>query len=360
MKIPKKINILIVAGGTGGHISPGIALYEELIQANPTFFLTLYRNKDYDEFKKKNIKPFFYDAPRISKNIIDNLLFIFKMIISIIKVLYLIQKYDIQTIIGMGGYPTVPALICGIILRKKIYLCEQNVIPGNVTKYFSYFAKNIFLNFPIDSIKYSYLSKKSIITGNPIRKEIYQISEKIILKNSIKTIFITGGSQGAKQINEMIWNLWNDYPEFSQKFHWIIQTGKIHYKEFSERIKNLKFYDQIECFDFTTEIYTYFKKADLLICRAGAGNISEGILFLLPMILIPYPYAKDNHQWKNAEYIENQKAGIMIHQKSFDSKPLYIALLEMIKNYQMYQENIKKIKYSNNPAIIIKNYVLSE
>lgn len=352
-------NILIIAGGTGGHISPGIALFQEFSNYTNTYFLTLLRNRNYTEFSKKNINPYYYDSPKFSKNIKDIILFPIKIITSILISIKIIRKHKINIIIGMGGYPTVPAIIAGILMNKEIYLCEQNVIPGNVTKLFSYFAKKIFLTFPIDKKKYSYIYKKSIITGNPIRKELFSFIQNKTNNKKIQTIFITGGSQGAKQINDMIWNLWVKYPEFSKKFYWIIQTGIPHYEEFQYRINNLEFKNQIECFGFSTEIYEYFKKSDLMVCRAGAGNITEGILFSLPMILIPYPYAKDNHQYENAKYIEEHKAGIIIYTKKIEPENLFNAINTILNNYDNFKKNIEKLRFKDNPAQIIKNHILN-
>jgi len=356
----KNNKILIVAGGTGGHISPGIALYQTFKNQFETYFLTLEKNKNYSEFIKKNIKPFYYDSPKVSKNFKDILLFPFKTILAILKSIKIIKKHKINIIIGLGGYPTFPALVSGILLRKNIYLCEQNVIPGNVTKLFSFFANRIFLTFPIDEKKYPSIAKKSLITGNPIREELFNIQKELKPKKNVKNIFITGGSQGAKQLNEMILNLWRDYPEFSKNYYWTIQTGISHLEDFKNQIDKIGFKNNIECFGFSTEIYKYFKKADILICRAGAGNITEGILFSLPMILIPYPFAKDNHQLENAKYIEKQNAGIIINTKSTESKELYHQLQKIIKEYDFYKANIEAIKYHKNPADIIKEYIIKD
>lgn len=356
----KNNKILIVTGGTGGHISPGIALYQVFKNQFETYFLTLERNKNYNEFIKKNINPFYYDSPRISKNLKDILLFPIKTVLAILKSIKIIEKHKINIIIGLGGYPTFPALISAILLRKKIYLCEQNVIPGNVTKLFSFFAKRIFLTFPIDEKKYPSIAKKSLITGNPIREELFVVQKELKPKKNVKNIFMTGGSQGAKQLNEMILNLWKDYPEFSKDYYWTIQTGISHLEDFKNQLEKIGFNKNIECFGFSTEIYEYFKKADVLICRAGAGNITEGILFSLPMILIPYPYAKDNHQLENAKYIEKQNAGIIIQTKSIEANELYQQLQKIIKEYDFYRTNIEAIKYHKNPAEIIKENIIKD
>ncbi len=353
-----KKNILIIAGGTGGHISPGIALFEEFKEKSNIYFLTLNKNKDYEEFKKKQIHPYYYNAPQIPKNIKDLIIFFYKFILSLISCIKIIKKHKIQIVIGMGGYPAFPGLLAGILLRKRIYLCEQNIVPGFITKLFARFSEKIFLAFPIKDKKYQTVIKKSIVTGNPIRKELFEIYRTI--NHVPKTIFITGGSQGAKQINEMVWNLWIQYPEFSKQYKWIIQTGKLHYEEFSRKIETLDFYYQIECFGFTTEIYKYFTKSDILICRAGAGNITEGILFSLPMILIPYPFAKDNHQFENAKYIEEKNCGIVIYSKTEEPELLYSAMNEIINNYQMYYKNIIQLRYKENPSRIIVQEILKD
>lgn len=364
MNQKNQTKILIVAGGTGGHISPGIALYQEFQdQKISCIFVSLKKNKNYSEFIKKNIKIFLINAPRISTAIKDLILFFPLLISGILQSLKIILINKANIIIGMGGYSSVPVLIAGILLNKKIYLCEQNVLPGRVTLIFSKFAKKIFLTFPLAQDMKTKISNKEkwILVGPSYRKEIFEFAIKHRKKNTrVKKIFLTGGSQGALQLNEMILDLFEKYPEFCKKFEWFIQTGEAHLNNFQARIENISFKNKIFAFGFSTNIYEYFSKADLLICRAGSGILSEGILFCLPMILIPYPYAKDNHQLKNAEFIEKNQFGILLNTKEKNSEPLYKALELLLKNYKIYKTNLEKEIYKSNPTKKIKEIILED
>lgn len=364
MKQKNQNKILIVAGGTGGHISPGIALYQEFQDQNIScIFVTLKKNKNYSEFIKKNIKVFLINAPMISKTLKDLILFFPLLTIGVLESLKIILKNKTNTIIGMGGYSSVPVLIAGILLNKKIYLCEQNVIPGRVTLIFSKFAKKIFLTFPVDKEIEKKIPEKEkwVLVGPSYRKEIFNFAKNHRKRTTkVKRIFLTGGSQGALQLNEMILDLFKKYPDFCRKLEWYIQTGEAHINHFQARIENISFKNKIFAFGFSTNIYEYFSKADLLICRAGSGILSEGIIFCLPMILIPYPYAKDNHQLKNAEFIEKNQFGILLNTKDSKSEPLYDALNSLLENYKTYKSNLEKKLYKENPTKKIREIIFSE
>ncbi len=350
----KKSKVLIIAGGTGGHIYPGLSLYQVFhrFSSEDVLFLSIPRNKNYKELTKLNL--YFYNAPRFSFKRKDLFLFLPLFFIAFLKVFYIIIREKVDILVGLGGYPTVPALLAGILLRKNIYMCEQNVIPGKVTVFFSKWARKIFFTFPPEEKYQIHFKDKIVLTGNPFREDLYK--KAISIKRTSKspqTIFITGGSQGARQLNEMLLNLWKKYPDFSKRYNWIIQTGGEHFSKYSEEIKRLSFSKNIHAFDFSHNIYQYFEKSEILICRAGAGNISEGILFSLPMILIPYPYATDNHQEANARFVEKVGCAEVILTKTNEPEILQEKLKLIIKKYKYYFKNIKSIQYNENPSEII-------
>ena len=353
-----KPNFLIIAGGTGGHISPGIAIYEELKKDGHTcIFVSLKKNKYYPEFEKKKIPVKFIVSPKFSFQLNEIFLFFPLFIYATFQSILILIKNKVQILISMGGYPAVPMLLAGIFLRKKIYLCEQNVIPGRVTKIFYRFAKKVFLTFPIEGDLSN--DHRFLITGSPFREELFEFATRFKKKNTKrKTIFIIGGSQGALQLNHMILNFWQKYPEESKKFNWILQTGEKHLKEVIEKKESLSFKNQIICFGFSTNIYEYFAKADILVCRAGSGILNEAILFGIPMIAIPFPYAKDNHQLKNAEYIEKKHFGISINTNTTDPHLLWEALKKMIHQHSFFLEHLSKNRILLNPSQIIKKEII--
>ncbi|MCS7205148.1 MAG: UDP-N-acetylglucosamine--N-acetylmuramyl-(pentapeptide) pyrophosphoryl-undecaprenol N-acetylglucosamine transferase [Leptospiraceae bacterium] len=354
-----ELRVLIVAGGTGGHISPGIALYEAFQKDYHAEILSLERNRNYPDFQKNSFYLNFYDVPQFSWNLFSIFWFFYKIIRATIYSIKLIKKHQFNFIVGMGGYPTIPAIIAGILLRKKIYLCEPNAYPGLTTRVFYRFAKRVFLNFTLTK-EFSHIQKKSILTGNPIRERVFNKAKKRKRHSKIKTIFLVGGSQGAKQLNEMILNLWKSYPDFSQQFDWIIQTGIPHFERFSQEVEAIPFRKKIEFFGFSTEIEKYFQRADLLISRAGAGIITEGLLYEIPMILIPYPYAKDNHQYYNAKALEEQHLAITIPTKTTEPYELYETIKQIKNNFDKYKLAFSQKRITKNPSEIIKEIIASD
>ncbi len=341
----KKKKILILAGGTGGHIVPGLALFQEFYKQNEeVFFLTLYKNKNYPDFHSLELKKilskriFFYLSPPLptsptqifdSKNnlsffkkikkLASYFSFLFLFTLSCIQALYIIKRNKITNIVGMGGYPTLPALILGLILRKKIALCEQNTVAGKVTRIFARFANQIFINFPLSrpilNEKESEIKVHAL--GNPLRENICKsLGTEVGLKQKDSQkkycILILGGSQGAHQINAAIQEMIAlPFPLVDTNIEWVWQCGAKDFEKIKKEFPKSK-YPQLTLLDYITNIETYYKKADIIVCRCGAGVLSEALCFGVPLLLVPYPFAADNHQKINAEYLVKNNAGILL------------------------------------------------
>ena len=340
-------NVIIVAGGTGGHIVPGIALAQEFVKNNINIiFLTLYKNKDYPDFKLlKQIPFFFYNAPefpKISKPI-SIIKFPFKLFFSIIRVFIIIKKNNITDIVGMGGGPTFPALLVASLTTKNIYLCEQNAVAGKVSRIFYKKAKKIFINFPVVNFNKNFnLTNKIFQVGNPIRQSIINESHKITGKKLIKknsfNILVLGGSQGAKQINEIISKIIFSFKDkINTKLMWNWQCGKLNYEELNKTF-NSKNFPNINLLAYEPNIEKLFINTDIMICRSGAGGVSEALCFGIPLLLIPYPFAADNHQELNANYLVKNNAAYVFPQKDTDESKLEKTLINLI------EDNEKRIK----------------
>ncbi|MBW7857420.1 MAG: UDP-N-acetylglucosamine--N-acetylmuramyl-(pentapeptide) pyrophosphoryl-undecaprenol N-acetylglucosamine transferase [Leptonema sp. (in: Bacteria)] len=329
-------SILIVAGGTGGHISPGLSLAEESLQRNiQVTFLSIPRNRNYSGFVNTHFQMEWYEAPALQKNLRSLLLFIPKFIISIFKAAKLLQKTKIRSVIVLGGYPSMPAAIAAILLRRQLFVCEQNAVHGKVTRILSRFAKLVFLTF--EPITENQNTANFVVTGNPIRQNLKNKANSTKSRSrqlpKKPTILVLGGSQGAVQINEMIFDYWSRFTIEAQKLNWIVQAGEKLFQDFQLKIDSslpTKLKKQITIFGFDADIYRYFEKADLCFSRAGAGNITESAVFGLPMILLPYPFAADNHQLANAKAAVKAGAAVLIDRKDTNSEELKVALRKVI------------------------------
>lgn len=331
--------IVIAAGGTGGHISPGVALAEILVEKKEQFgfekvFLhSLIRNKDNPDLQNPPCEVIWHHIPQLGG--FRTLIYPFLFLLPFLKTLILFQKNKVTTVIGMGGYSSLPAILYAVIFRKSLYLCEQNCIPGSITRIFYRFAKSVALSFPL--AEGQTLTGKVI--GNPIRKKVIPTQLNIRTnenlhegkKNTIN-VLVLGGSQGARQLNQMILNVMEN-SEISSKYKFRVLTGTSLYDETKNKSKG-----NAEIISYANDMKPNYEWANIVVARSGAGVIAECLVYGLPMVLIPYPYAKDNHQKENALYVESMGACKIIHSTSEDPTSLVNILLEWKEHSEILKD----------------------
>lgn len=330
--------LLIVAGGTGGHISPGLALAEEaMARRAEVLFLTIPRNRNYAGFAAVPCTFEFYDAPSLKKDLRSLLRFPFDLVRAIRQAARLIHQFRPSAVIAMGGYPSLPAAVAAILKGKPLFLCEQNAVPGKVTRLLRPFAVLTFLTSGEEDAS-------SKLTGNPVRASLRKRAAKYSKKkrklHAHPTLLALGGSQGAMQLNEMLFRLWVEYPELSMRLNFIVQAGAALADELQKRVDFLlpaSLRRRITIFGFDPDIFRYFEKADICFSRAGSGSITEAALFHLPMILLPYPHAADQHQRANAQVAASCNAAVLIDRKDTDPHDLAEAL-EKLMQKSTYRE----------------------
>ena len=334
------IKIILAGGGTGGSVMPLLAVADEIKnKKSETEFLFIGTRKGIPEkelVKNKNIpyQAIFSGKFRryISlKNIIDP----FLILIGFFQSFFIILKFNPKAIFSAGGFVSVPLAWAAWLLRKPIFIHQQDIVPGLANKLIAPLAKKITISF--DKSFKNFSRQKTILTGNPVRKEILQGSKEKAIKqfnldNNLPVLLIIGGGTGAQKINEMIVQIVPKLVEFCQIIH---LTGKG--KEIKDKKLNFENYHQYEFLN--QGIPDIYQVADLIISRAGLGVLTELSILKKPMICIPIP---DSHQEFNAQYFADQEALILINQKIL--KPGQ--LLEKIKQIINSEKKLKDL--SNN------------
>ena len=242
----------------------------------------------------------------------------------------LLRKEKPDFVFGLGGYVSFPICLAAKLLNIKILLYEPNLVLGRANKYFVRYCSRLFINSnDILNLPNKYLTK-CVEVGNILREEIikYEVPEKNNL-NSKKTILILGGSQGAEIFGEAIPQVILDINK-SYKINVIQQSLP---KQVNE-IQNFYNQNNIEnyIFSFHENIAELISKADLAISRCGSSTIGELEFLGVPFVAIPYPFAKDNHQYQNAIYYEKKGCCWILEQNNFDTNNLYNLILEIIKD----------------------------
>ncbi len=346
--------ILIATGGSGGHVFPSLSIYDHLKDHFDVSLATDHRGLKFID--KKSYEVIIIDVPNISSKLYLLPLNLIKFFISIVISFSFLKKNNIDYLISSGGYMSLPLCIASWLLNIKIFLFEPNSVLGRANKIILRVAKKIICyDINIKLFPKKFLNKIFII--NPIlRKNIYsQKKNKKDSFNEIKKILIIGGSQGAKFFDD---NVTKVILKISNEFR-IEVCQQVYDKNQKDIIKNE--YDKYEIknrlFDFDENLFNDYHDYDLAITRAGASAISELAHLNLPFVAIPFPFAKDNHQYYNAKFYENKNLCWIMSQDSIIDDSLSNKLIQLFKQKEDYfikKENLENISNQNTWNIVNK------
>lgn len=339
MKTMNDISVLIVAGGTGGHISPGLALYQAFREAGVnSLFLSGKRDARFSSLE--DVAPgdlHLYRAPSFSKSPVKLALFPAAFGSAMLSVRAMIRKNNVRAVIGMGGYVSAPALFAAKLMNVPIFLCEQNSVPGKVTKFFEKDARKIYGTFR-GATAHLKFGDKYLLAGNPIRKKVIVESLKeearkaFHLGHARQVILVIGGSQGAVSINELIFGLKRDYPDDLKNVGIIWSTGDFSFQKYKERINNEIDAGSLYLSPFIDKVGLAYRAADIALSRSGAGVMMELAAMGVPSIQIPYPFAADNHQDKNADEFVQAGAAVKISNDDAVPEKVMPVLIDLLNN----------------------------
>ncbi len=356
--------IVLAGGGTGGHIYPAIGIAQALQRLNPEVELVFIGGEDRLESTLVPQQGFQFLPIKVEGFPRSLTLKWIPVIIKVLQGLFQsikhLKQIKPEVVIGTGGYVSGPVLFAAWLLDIPIAIQEQNVSPGLTNSILSRFAKVAFLALPPDTHRFP--ENIVQITGNPIRPEITEYSRrneiysKYRLDPNLKTVFVMGGSQGARAINAAMINasaliaehtrngqqdkhnkhfVPNDVSKTTQ-IQIVHQTGKSDVEDVkaaytSHNISHhvQAFYNQVE------EIYSI---ADLMICRAGGMTVSEVTACGIPAIFIPLPAAIGNNQVLNAKTVANAGAATMLKQDTLNPDELVNELFRIITDTEIYQK----------------------
>jgi len=312
------MKVAVAAGGTGGHVFPAIGFCEELQKWDKNidvFFITSYRDTAYcSEWPSRCYYLKAIGLPR--KLSIKLISFGFYLIKNIFSSLIMIYREQPDFIIGFGGYVSFTPLIAAIILRKPIVIHEQNTVPGLVNRKIAKYAKKIFVALQGDD-KYWHpqVVAKISLVGAPIRNAAKVGTEIMdsIFKDKKFTVLIIGGSQGALIFNKWMPEVLADLKDLKSKIRFIHITGKHFFNEAKESYKRLGF--ENKCFKFYDRMSRLYNCVDFSLCRAGSGTLTELYMAKIPALVVPLPYATDNHQLANAKAFWDAQVFDVIEEK---------------------------------------------
>lgn len=338
--------VVLVAGGTGGHINAAIALGERLIsQGYEIRYLTGMRPLDYKLFRNLPVQHL-PSWPLRTRNPLKLILAIVRNGFVFVKIFINFINMRPRFIVGAGGYVCGPTLLAGKILGIKVYIFEQNAVLGLTNKVLARFSNLIFTHFRQTRGLPQSLKEKVRVVGNPTRQSIKHSAERIIDKELRVLVF--GGSLGATQINELVVEVAKKNHDSSISF--VHQTGNESNPTF-----NLGYNVQYRANKYLDNIHEQFAWCDVIIARSGASTVSELRIIKKPCLLIPFPKATDNHQWWNAMQFKQESdftVGVI------DPKSPKSEMLDAVEDF-INRARLKQLQTSQSKAIPLESSLMA-
>lgn len=353
----KPYKFIISGGGTGGHIYPAIAIANELKRRYPDAVFLFVGAKDRMEMEKVPQAGYEIEGLWISgiqrKLSLKNLSFPFKLISSMLQSRAIVRKFKPDVAVGTGGYASAPLLRVASSRKVPCLIQEQNSYAGITNKWLMGRVQKICVAY--DGMSKFFPSEKIVVTGNPVRQDLLDITDKCVEAQSFfklnpekKTVLVLGGSLGARKINTLIDASLKHFKSEGVQLIW--QCGKFYEEEYINRSKT-----DIHVFAFLNRMDLAYAAADIIISRAGALSVSELCLIGKPVIFIPSPNVAEDHQTKNALAISGAEAAILLKESEADE--LFTTVLSELLHSEEKQialsKNIKKLAKPNATKDIV-------
>ncbi len=324
------MRLLVAGGGTGGHLFPGLALGEEVKTRHPrndVLFVGSPRGIETRVVPKAGFPLELIDVgPLKGQGILGFLKGLFSLPRALWQSVKILRKFDPDVVLGVGGYASGPVVLAAWLLRIPIAIQEQNALPGLTNRIVGLFADAIFIAF--DEARAGFPSGRTHLIGNPIRHAFLDNYLHTKTPGERLSIFVTGGSQGAHTLNLRVVEAMEILaPQIGSRLKVRHQTGVRDQPEIAARYRKLESSGlQAEAVAFIDDMALAYAEADLLVCRAGATTIAELTMCKKPAILVPFPFATDDHQTVNARSLVQAGAALLMPEKDLTGQKLADAL----------------------------------
>jgi UDP-N-acetylglucosamine--N-acetylmuramyl-(pentapeptide) pyrophosphoryl-undecaprenol N-acetylglucosamine transferase len=331
------VKILIAGGGTGGHIYPGIAVAEELKRLDPAIeilFVGGDRGLEGRVVPEAGFELVTIGARglprkawwRVPGALLSNLGALFTAI-------GIVNKQHPDVVLGTGGYVSAPVVVAAWLARKPVLLQEQNSIPGLTNRLLARLADEVHLAFT-ESRGWFAKKDRLKLSGNPVRRMILsgerkQALARFGLAENVPTVFVFGGSRGARRINEATLDAMNRL-KGGLNAQFILQTGKEDFAWAKERAEKEQL--PVTVVPYLTHIHEAYAAADLVVCRAGAMTLAEIAACGVPAVLVPYPFAAYNHQETNAQNLAERGGAVLILDADLTGERLATEVQRLVKD----------------------------
>lgn len=316
------MRILIAAGGTGGHIYPGIAVAKELLRRDPESevrFVGTIRGLENRLVPEAGFELSIIDSAGLKNvGLSARVRGLAKLPRSFWEARRVIKAFRPDVVVGAGGYVSGPVVLTAALMRLPTLVMDSNALPGWTNRVLARFVDKAAVSF---DTALQYFGGKGVLTGNPVRREFFEIPPRQ-RDGSLFSLLVFGGSQGARAINDAMIEALPGLSEWRDRLRIVHQTGESDFEKVKAGYGVAGWGEGSEVKPYIRDMVEEFKRADIVVCRAGATTTAELIAAGKAAIMVPFPFAADDHQRKNAEALEAAGGARMILQEDLSGKRL--------------------------------------
>ncbi|HET9451415.1 MAG TPA: undecaprenyldiphospho-muramoylpentapeptide beta-N-acetylglucosaminyltransferase [Aggregicoccus sp.] len=323
------MKVLIAGGGTGGHLFPGIALAEEVLTrraGNEVVFAGTARGLEARVVPQAGYPLELLAAQGLKgKGFLGLLKGLLALPLAFVQSFRILLRQKPDVVVGVGGYASGPVVLAAWLMGIPTAVQEQNALPGFTNKLLGKFVKVVFTSFPEAARFFS--SSKVRLIGNPIRRKLMDNYLRSSVAHEGFNILVFGGSLGAKALNARMLEALDSLGDLKDQLRFVHQTGKADVEAVREGYRKRGFHAQVS--EFIEDMSAAYASAELVVCRAGATTLAELTVCKKASILVPFPYATDNHQEVNAMSLVNVGAAVMLRESELSGPKLAEQIREL-------------------------------
>jgi UDP-N-acetylglucosamine--N-acetylmuramyl-(pentapeptide) pyrophosphoryl-undecaprenol N-acetylglucosamine transferase len=291
------MKFVMAGGGTGGHIIPALAVADELrSRGHEPIFVGTRHGMEARLVPNAGFAIEWIEIGGFNRvGLMQRLRTLWQLPLSVVKVFGLLGRHRAGAVFSMGGYVAGPVVLAALLKRIPVTVMEPNAVPGMTNRKIARFTSRALVNFA-DTVAY-FPEGTAELTGVPVRQDFFHVRPKT--GDGRFTLLVTGGSQGSRTLNNAASVAWQLFADARAPIHIIHQAGRGNAEPLLETFRASGLSGEVV--DFINDMPSAFARADLIVCRAGASTVSELAAAGRASILVPFPYAADNHQKFNAE-----------------------------------------------------------
>jgi len=341
----KPLLFVMAGGGTGGHVIPAIAVAREVVaMGHEVLFVGTERGV---ENRLVPAEGFRLEKIRVGglKNLglMTRVSSLWRLVSETAGQISRFGEWRPAAVFSMGGYVAGPPVLAALVKGVPLVIMEPNAVPGFTNRHIARWVSRALLSF--EETRRFFPPGRTDVTGRPVRQEFFDLPEK--KESSEFTVLITGGSQGSQTLNRAAQQVWPLLREAQIPVRFIHQTGLPMYEKLSAEFQAAGICGEVS--PFISDMPQAFAQADLVVCRSG-GTVSELAAAGKPSVLVPFPFAADQHQLKNAQAFERAGAAMLILDKDWNGPKFFEILHEMYYNRERLSAMGKRARLLAHPG----------